>query len=436
MKKIDRCRATYSPHGGGNFWDDVEAANAALNSRPSDADTAPSIDEIVQQFTSRHPLTDLHGRQLRIIAAETDKKGTPSGLNEISGEIVQYYPDKRQTGRLVIALSVLTSEGIHPIPLNAQSLLAVDMIERAGDAPGSVDVLALCTDDEMRQLMNDAKNAINYHDGTDEERSELIFYWAERLEEELGARIGYDSLLSGYGTVYRLAAEGTVADEPRIDEFEAALGSFSCGILPIDNRWRVVLGMIGKDDDVFFVVPDSSHCSRLTSHEQPVDDLIDSMEKARGGLMSLIQSTPFQHAPLAEQRRMAEEAVADVREMINRLFTGITAVNCTTMTYRAVDSLSFKSGLYSCEEIAKLPVATTGNNEPLQIAGERVEILLPELNELKRPANGIADFPLSDGEPMLLITNERLQLVYLMPFSAVCSLLPVYDVEDGLADEG
>lgn len=161
-----------------------------------------------------------------------------------------------------------------------------------------------------------------------------------------------------------------------------------------------------------------------------------SMEKAKYELVSLIQSTLFRHAPLARQRRMTEEAVADVREMINRLFTGIAAVNCTTMTYRAVDSLSFKSRLYGCEEIAKLPVVTAGNNEPLQIAGERVAILLPELDELKHPASGTADFPLSGGEPMLLITNEHRQLAYLMPFSAVCSLLPIYDVEDGLADEG
>lgn len=240
MKKIDRCRATYSPHGGGNFWDDVEAANAALNSRPANADTESNANEIVRRFASQHPLVDLHECQLRIISATTDEKGALGGLTEVSGEIVQYChtvpSGKRRAGRLAVALSVLTSEGIHNVPLSPQNLLAVDMIERAGDAPGSVDVLALCTDDEMRQLMNDAENAINYHDGTDEERSELIFYWAERLEEELGARIGYDSLLSGYGAIYKLAAEGTVADEPRIDEFEAALGSFSCGILPIDNR--------------------------------------------------------------------------------------------------------------------------------------------------------------------------------------------------------
>lgn len=104
---------------------------------------------------------------------------------------------------------------------------------RPSDAPGSVDILALCADDEMRQLMNDAENAINYHDGTNEERAELIFYRTERLKEGLGARIGYDSLLSGYGAIYKLAAEGTVADKPRIDEFEA-LGSFSYGILLID----------------------------------------------------------------------------------------------------------------------------------------------------------------------------------------------------------
>lgn len=161
-----------------------------------------------------------------------------------------------------------------------------------------------------------------------------------------------------------------------------------------------------------------------------------SVEKAKYELVSLIQSTLFRHAPLARQRRMAKEAMADVREMVNRLFIGIAAVNCTTMAYRAVDSLLFNSGSYSCEEIAELPVVTAGNNEPLQIAGERVAILLSELDELKHPASGTADFPLSGGKPMLIITNEHRQLAYLMPLSAIHSLLPVYDVKNGLADEG
>ncbi|MDO5343957.1 MAG: hypothetical protein Q4F02_03555 [Candidatus Saccharibacteria bacterium] len=413
-----------------DFWRAVDETNILLNLESGDEQR----EAIVQRFHAQHIAPELLHGEIRAVALSHTEAGHADGVIEVQGGLWHIGHEiysgidsiAEQIGVHALTLCIVDGPNSYAIPLTPRSLMAVELTSHE-DMPAPIDILQLCRN-EFLETINEAENAINYHDGNTDARLDLICDHIDKLDEALREHCNHGAF-SGYGLLGRRTEQGDVVLE-EATSFDS-LESFGFDIVHVDGRWRVVFEVSAGDGngEVLYIVPDPSFVSQLSYYEQPVDDLREDMEETRGEVLALILSQRFRNASISEQRQMAHEAIADIRDTLARLFNNADQVDCVVSMYRAVHTTLFNSGSYSCAEMAQITPVVEKDGQPLEISGESIEVILPELAELKRPAKIPDDVPLSGGEPMLLIVNESEHLSYLVPFSAVYGLMPAYTGE-------
>ena len=414
-----------------DFWRAVDETNILLSLEPG----KEQRETIVTRFRAQHIAPELLHGEIRAVALSYTEAGHPDGVIEVQGGLWHIGHEiysgvdsiAEQIGVHALTLCIVDGPNSYAIPLTPSNLMAVELTSHEG-TPLPIDMLQLCRQDPLLDAINDAENAINHHDGDEEERLDLICDYGEQLDDILNQYCNHGAF-SGYGCLGRMTEKGDIVLEEAA-AFEG-LESFGFDIVHIDGRWRVVFEVSAEDGngEVLYIVPDPSFVSRLSYYEQPVDDLLEDMEETRGEILALMLSQRFRNASISEQRQMAHEAITDIRDTLARLFNDADQVDCVVSMYRAVHTALFNSGSYSCAEMAQITPVVEKDGQPLEISGESIEIILPELAELKRPAKIPDDVPLSGGEPMLLIVNESEHLSYLVPLSAVYGLMPAYKGE-------
>ncbi len=133
----------------------------------------------------------------------------------------------------------------------------------------------------------------------------------------------------------------------------------------------------------------------------------------------------LRHETQVHKLREVADGIEDV--LADRL--GIkegSIITCAAGNYYAIPSDAVNA---TCEEIATYaPVRSVDlpENKRGPISGRFTGIAIPEaevgLNPSGRKFQSVDDFPLSDGEPMIVIDNEEAGIAYFMPLREVVYL--------------
>lgn len=126
---------------------------------------------------------------------------------------------------------------------------------------------------------------------------------------------------------------------------------------------------------------------------------------------------------------MLEDVIDETRSELNHIFDTLyrgNLVSCMANKYWVIDINVYESGSYSPEEIAALPAAMSEpSEEPFEVCGDTISLVIPEIAEREEKITSIADFPLSQGQPMLQIKDASGRgLVYFVPIESVSGIMP------------
>ena len=125
-----------------------------------------------------------------------------------------------------------------------------------------------------------------------------------------------------------------------------------------------------------------------------------------------------------------QEAVKNVRSDLSRIFNILCQecqICCIAKKYWAIDLHAYSSDSYSPKETAQsAPVTAKSGEEFLEIYGDVVDFIIPEILESDKKITSMEDFPLSEGKPMIQIIDARGdQRVYFVPIADFLSVRPL-----------
>lgn len=259
----------------------------------------------------------------------------------------------------------------------------------------------------------------------------------EDLETVVGSDFCENGVFSGQGIIYRRLPSGDIRDE--VTSF-TQLQSDGFDMFKVNGRERLVIVLENIDDespdDLLFIIPDDTHLTKCIRQDKPNiipskpdRDLIDNLHNTAALATELIKSKEFTNARPRQQQKMLEDAIDEARSELNHIFDTLyrgNLVSCMANKYWAIDINVYESGSYSPEEIAELPAATSEpGEEPFEICGDTISLVIPEMAEREEKIMSIADFPLSQGQPMLQIRDVSDRgLVYLVPIKSVSGIMP------------
>ena len=294
----------------------------------------------------------------------------------------------------------------------------------------NIDVIDFFNNEALQRAINDFEAGIDDLDS---------------LSEKIDQIIGYDyfcqnGMFSGQGVLYRQTTSGEVYREPTT--FTQLL-SQGFDVLEIDGKRRLVITLEDLDNpsnDLFYLIPDRTHinqCIRQTVPDalriEPYNYLSEDLQRAARAAEKLIKSYAFMNTTDIDQQRIMfeeQEAVKNVRSDLSRIFDILCQecqICCIAKKYWAIDLRAYSSDSYSPKETAQsAPVTAKSGEEFLEIYGDVVDFIIPEMFESDKKITSMEDFPLSEGKPMIQIIDARGdQRVYFVPIADFFSVRPL-----------
>lgn len=315
--------------------------------------------------------------------------------------------------------------------ISRDSVVDIEITDESVDANKSINVIDFLNNEATRNIIHKIEDTTAYSD--EDDFDELM----EDLETVVGSDFCENGVFSGQGVVYRQTPLGDIRGE--ITSF-TQLRSDGFDMFKINDEERLVIVLENIDekspDDLLFIIPDSMHLNKCIRQDKPNiipskpdHNLIDNLHNTATLATELIKSKEFTNACPGQQQKMLEDAIDETRSELNHIFDMLyrgNLVSCMAKKYWAIDINIYESGSYSPEEIAELPAATSEpGEEPFEICGDTISLVIPEMAEREQKIMSIADFPLSHGQPMLQIKDVGDRgLVYLVPIESVSGIMP------------
>lgn len=311
-----------------------------------------------------------------------------------------------------------------------EDVINIEMTDNPVSSDENIDVIDFFNNEALQRAINDFEAGIDDLDS---------------LSEKIDQIIGYDyfcqnGMFSGQGVLYRQTASGEVYREPTT--FTQLL-SQGFDVLEIDGKRRLVITLEDLDNpsnDLFYLIPDRAHlnqCIRQTVPDalriEPYNYLSENLQIAARAAEELIKSYVFMNTTDIEQQRIMfedQEAVKNVRSDLSRIFNILCQecqICCIAKKYWAIDLHAYSSDSYSPKETAQsAPVTAKSGEEFLEIYGDVVDFIIPEMFESDKKITSMEDFPLSEGKPMIQIIDARGdQRVYFVPIADFFSVRPL-----------
>ena len=316
--------------------------------------------------------------------------------------------------------------------ISRDNVIDIEITDEPVDASESINVIDFLNDEVTQNIIYKIEDTAAYSD--EDDFNKLI----EDLEAVVGSDFCENGVFSGQGIVYRKTPSGAIRGE--ITSF-TQLRSDGFDMFEVNGKERLVIVLENIDDkspdDLLFIIPDNIYLNKCIRQDdpdiipsKPDRDLIDNLHNTAALATELIESNEFTSAHLGQQQRMLEDVIDEVRSELYHIFDTLyrgNAIYCTAKTYWAIDINAYESGSYSPGEIAELPAAISEpGEEPFEICGDTISLVIPEMAEREEKITSIADFPLSHGQPMLQIkdVSDR-RLVYLIPIKSVSGIMPL-----------
>lgn len=311
-----------------------------------------------------------------------------------------------------------------------EDVINIEMTDNPVSSDENIDVIDFFNNEALQRAINDFEAGIDDLDN---------------LSEKINQIVGYDyfcqnGMFSGQGVLYRQTTSGEVYREPTT--FTQLL-SQGFDVLEIDGKRRLVITLEDLDNpsnDLFYLIPDRTHlnqCIRQTVPDalriEPYNYLSEDLQRAARAAEKLIKSYAFMNTTDIDQQRIMfedQEAVKNVRSDLSRIFDILCQecqICCMAKKYWAIDLHAYWSDSYSPKEIAQSTPATIKSGEEfLEIYGDVVDFIIPEMLESDKKITSMEDFPLSEGKPMIQIIDARGdQRVYFVPIADFLSVRPL-----------
>lgn len=311
-----------------------------------------------------------------------------------------------------------------------EDVINIEMTDNPVSSDENIDVIDFFNNEALQRAINDFEAGIDDLDS---------------LSEKINQIVGYDyfcqnGMFSGQGVLYRQTASGEVYREPTT--FTQLL-SQGFDVLEIDGKRRLVIALEDLDNpsnDLFYLIPDRAHlnqCIRQTVPDalriEPYNYLSEDLQRAARAAEKLIKSYAFMNTTDIDQQRIMfeeQEAVKNVRSDLSRIFNILCQecqICCIAKKYWAIDLRAYSSDSYSPKETAQsAPVTAKSGEEFLEIYGDVVDFIIPEMFESDKKITSMEDFPLSEGKPMIQIIDARGdQRVYFVPIADFFSVRPL-----------
>ena len=315
--------------------------------------------------------------------------------------------------------------------ISRNNIIDIEITDELVDANERIDVIDFLNDKATQNIIYKIEDTAAYSD--EDDFNKLI----EDLEAVVGSDFCENGVFSGQGIVYRQAPSGDIHGE--VTSF-TQLGSDGFDMFEVNGKERLVIVLENIDDkspdDLLFIIPDSMYLNKCIRQDKPNiipskpdHNLIDNLHNTAALATELIKSKEFTNAHPEQQQKMLEDAIDEARSELNHIFDTLyrgNLVSCMANKYWAIDINIYESGSYSPEEIAELPAATSEpGEEPFEVCGDTISLVIPEMAEREEKIMSIADFPLSQGQPMLQIRDASDKgLVYLVPIKSVSGIMP------------
>lgn len=315
--------------------------------------------------------------------------------------------------------------------ISRDNIIDIEITDESVDTSERIDVINFLNDEAARNIIYKIEDTAAYSD--EDDFNKLI----EDLEAVVGSDFCENGVFSGQGIVYRQTPSGDIRSE--ITSF-TQLRSDGFDMFEVHGQERPVIVLENIDEkspnDLLFIIPDSMHLNKCTRQDEPDiipskpdHNLIDNLHNTAALATELITSKEFTNARPGQQQKMLEDVIDEARSELNHIFDTLyrgNLVSCMAKKYWAIDINIYQSGSYSPEEIAELPAAISEpDEEPFEICGDTINLVIPEMAEREEKIMSIADFPLSQGQPMLQIKDVGGRgLVYLVPIESVSGIMP------------
>lgn len=353
-------------------------------------------------------------------------------------------------GRLFLEITDTETSTVTLIPADT-----VVNIERHRDISDShipstdgetVDVLnQFFASEHIMNAMNDIENWINAPFETDAERDEAIIEALEDISRLVPEEF-FDYGFKFTGTAFyqdkndNITAHLVMTEDAHTEGFD---------IVELEGKWRVVFPlMIDRADTpsitmpieqayaTCYVLPYAPYTKRLASFETDdtpeflgrPEDLLDTCAEACKKTRRIIASKRFRTSRRDRQTELLKAGYADLIDMVARVagqkYDEI--VTCMANEYY-VNDMRFDS--MRCQEIAdmgKVDVSEIAPERRPAINGTVAAVAIPELRDVgNKPFRSLKDFPLSKGEPMIIIEDEPANKVYFIPARNLTYLAPI-----------
>lgn len=341
-----------------------------------------------------------------------------------------------ESSRLYLSLNVADLE--NPMAIRPSAIEAIIPDHQRNDTLQVVDTLRTFFMDKVIQgKMRELENAVNY--ASEDERPALIEHAANEMntvvDEELDESESFwNSTYDVDGMLYWQRDNAIVVDDGQI--YDATIATFD--MLYIDGRWRIVIAYEALNDErdeeeIVYVVPDEHYTSKIEGRFDPqlVEeyvndfDMIQYFHDTAAGCAGLTSSRAFyrlrHEAQVHKLREVADGIEATLADRLG--ITEGSIITCAAGNYYPIPSKKVNA---TCKEIATYdPVRSVDlpENQRGPISGRFTGVATPEAEATLNPAGkkfqSLNDFPLSGGEPMIVIDNKETGIAYFVPLREV-----------------
>lgn len=296
------------------------------------------------------------------------------------------------------------------------------------------DILALFVfDDDIKKTVDDIEYSLNYPGG--EEFETLVLQAANNLYDLLPLDV-FDGTMQIEGNVFYTGPDGkTKMTYGHFDHAKA----ISIDAIEVSGAARLALKVAIDADDpdssnIVYVVPTEEFLSQLEVIDESGDDsdeayynaVVGEFKEAANDAKKLLGKPRFKNGELNQQVAMLQEITLPLDENVRNILEWApthSRISCTTDEYY-VFGIDDAAKTYA--EIAAdchVSLQSGGNEHTFQIKGDEARVSVPELSdERETHFRGVKDFPLSGGQPMLIIRNTPQQCIYLIPAAKVTSI--------------
>ena len=295
------------------------------------------------------------------------------------------------------------------------------------DAEATVDLLEEYLDDEWQETAQDLADDLTYGESVlaDDEWQEDYLDAVRALED----RLPNDALLDG------VIVTGMVIGDEGYELIDETCSIEGVDFMKIKGKYRAVLCAGAYDSESgeerrLRIIPDRHMLSRfeaIIGNESEAPDLVQELQEEALTARAIVHSPGFFDMPLDEQRDILSapaEAVEDNLRVASNLFE-----NC---------NMSFRVTSYRCLPGALLSVVPWGDSavteqtadegETLLIVSDEYAVSNPDLDDTERtePFRSLVDFPLTNGEPSVILEDKTTDLFYLVRARDIVYVAPVF----------